>query len=274
MPRVPNFESGRRLCLLFEAAHGRFAIEATSVMEVASPDANGQTIRGVTELQDLSQLLGGAPEVRPGTGVVLDVSPTLAVRVKQIVEVADVAREPFFGLPPGLGQALSHWVRGAILRGGRLYLELSADALPHKPIKPPSPPYRPVRALEYPPDQALVFESQQRLFGIPLTFVSQVVASDESFSRLPGPGEGPVVGLFPHAQILWPVYAAPGLLGGTAVPEPLLVLAELAGQNVGLCASRVLGVLRGFTAGTTRGEFSGPGLAPPVLFLDLQHMFS
>ncbi|HLL55634.1 MAG TPA: defective in fruiting DifE, partial [Myxococcaceae bacterium] len=79
---MAHFESGRRLCLLFEAANGRFAVEATSVTEVAPPDANGVSIRGYLELTDLSLLLGGEAETRPGTGVVLDVSPTLAVRVK------------------------------------------------------------------------------------------------------------------------------------------------------------------------------------------------
>lgn len=242
-------------------------------MEVATPDANGQSIRGVTELQDLSLLLGGPPEQRPGTGVVLDVSPTLAVRVKQILEVADVAREPFFGLPPGLGQALALRVRGAILRGGKLYLELMVEALPHKPAKAPLPPARPVYPMETPPDRALIFESQGRLFGIPLAFVSQVVATSEAFSPLPGPG-GPVAGLFPHAKILWPVFSAPGLLGGPAKAEELMVLTELAGQNVGLAASRVLGVHRGFSATTTTGEFTAEALPGPALFLDLQHMFS
>jgi hypothetical protein len=259
--------------LLVEAANGRFAVEATSVTEVAQPDANGESIRGYLELTDLSALLGGEPEARPGSGVVLDVSPTLAVRVKAILGVADVAREPFFGLPPGLGQSLSLWVRGAILREGRLYLELIAEALPHKPVKPPSPPPRPVYPLEYAPDRALVFESQGRLFGIPLPLVSQVVARSDAFCTLPAPS-GPVAGLFPHAKSLWPVYSAPGLLGGPAKAEELLVLAELAGQNVGLSASRVLGVQRGFSATSTRGEFSCHALAGPALFLDLQHMFS
>jgi len=270
---VAPFESGRRLCLLFEAQNGRFAVEATSVMEVASPGADGASIRGHLELVDLSKLLGGGPEPPPGIGVVLDVSPTLAVRVARIVEVADVARSPFFLLPPGLGEALPVLVRGAILHGGHLYLELAAEALPHRAaLRPPSL-GRSIYVVDQAPDRALVFESQQRLYGIPLPLVSQVVGTSEAFSPLPAT-TGPVAGLFPHAQVLWPIYSAAGLLGEEARCEGLFILSELAGQNVGLCASRILGVHQAFEPAETRGEFRAKGLPSAALFLDLQRMFS
>lgn len=267
------FESGRRLCLLFEAGSGRFAVEATSVMEVSPPDESGQTIRGLTELQDLSVLLGGAAEERPGVGVVLDTSPTFAVRVKRVLEVADVARSPLFMLPPNLGEALALVVRGAIFHGERLFLELSADALPRKPHALGAATARPIYPADHVPDRALVFESQGRLFGVPLGFVSQVVTTTDAFCPLPSP-MGAVAGLLPHAQVLWPVYSAPGLMGGQARREELVVLTELAGQNVGLAAQRVLGVMQGFTSGAARGELECRGLSAPALFLDLQRMFS
>jgi chemotaxis signal transduction protein len=271
---VSAFESGRRLCLLVEAGETRYAVEATSVMEVAMPGPNGASLRGMWEVKDLSVLLGGPPEQGPGMVVVLDVSPTLAVRVRSVVEVADVARAPFFLLPQGLGDALTLLSRGAVLHKERLYLELNAEALPHRPdprMQPP--PQRPVYLLETAPERALVVESQGRLFGIPLTLVSQVVGRGEAFSALPVQG-GPVAGILPHAQVLWPVCSAPALLGARALPEAFIVMTELAGQNVGLCASRVLGVLQRFEASEARGEFSAPGLPGPALFLDLQRMFS
>jgi chemotaxis signal transduction protein len=205
--------------------------------------------------------------------VVLDVSPTLAVRVRSVVEVADVARAPFFLLPPGLGDTLARLSRGAVLHKDRLYLEINAEALPHRALSPAPPPRPPVAFVEFPPDRALVFESQERLFGIPLSLVSQVVARGEAFSRLPGEG-GAVAGIFPHAQVLWPICSAPALLGAPAAPEAFFVLTELAGRHVGLCATRVLGVVQRFVATPERGEFSAPGLPTPVLFLDLQRMFS
>ena len=118
-----------------------------------------------------------------------------------------------------------------------------------------------------------MFESQGRLYGVALPLVSQVVAATRGFCPLPAQ-IGPVAGLFPHAQVLWPIYSAPGLLGAEPTREELFVLTELAGQNVGLCASRVLGVHDRFTSAEARGEFTSRTLPGPALFLDLQRMFS
>lgn len=269
------FETGRRLCLLCEAGDVRYAIEATAVLEVASPDPGGERIRGSLTLKDLSSLLGGAPEGRPGVAVVLDVSPTLATRVKRVIEVADVARDPLFQLPQGVSSALAAATRGAVLHGGRVHLELVADALPARlaDALPMGSPPRPVYLLDEPPDRALVFCSEGKLYGVPLAFVSQVVSATDAFCPLPC-REGPVAGLFPHAQVLWPVYSAAGLLGAPARAEELVLLAELAGQNVGLSAQRVAGVHQGFRATDNRGEFFAESLGEPALFLDLQRMFS
>ena len=271
--KVAPFESGRRLCLLFQSGSGRYAVEATSVTEVAPPDEDGHSIRGSLELHDLSVMLGGAPEVRPGMGLVLDVSPTLAVRIREVQEVADVSRDPFFLLPPIVGEAAALIFRAAILHEGKLYLELIADMLPQVQGLKFAGPARPVLVADEVPDRALVFESQGRLFGIPLGLVSQVVSQGGAFCALPL-SSGPAPGLFPHAQVLWPIYSVPGLMGGEAPAEELFVLAELAGQNIGLCASRALGVHQGFKASDASGEFATPSLPSPVLFLDLQRMFS
>jgi len=205
--------------------------------------------------------------------LVLDVSPTLALRIKAVIEVADVAKAELFLLPPGLGESLSVWSRGALLHGDRLFLELVADALPHQAGRALGPPSRPVFVFEAVPERALVFESQGRLYGIPIGLVSQVIPAGPAFCAFPR-RDGPVAGFFPHAQMLWPIYSAAGLLGGTALKEGFFVLTELAGQNVGLCASRLLGVFPDFKAGEGRGEFISDKVAQPVLFLDLQRMFS
>jgi chemotaxis signal transduction protein len=275
---VAAFESGRRLCLLFEAGQSRYAVEATRVLEVAPPDPRAEDrLRGGLELMDLSRLLGGAPEVRPGMAVVLDVSPTLAIRVKGVLEVADLARAPTFQLPTSLGDGLALLVRGTALHKDQLYLELVADALPSRPeglTFSIAAPHRPVYTLDQPPEKALIFESQSRLYGVPLAFVSQVVASNASFCPMPGPSGGPVAGLFPHAQFLWPIFSAPGLLGASARREELFVLTDLAGHQLGLCASRVLGVHGSLRRGEGNGELLGPTLPAPAIFLDLQRMFS
>ncbi len=252
-----------------------YAVEATAVLEVATPDASGDRIRGALNLHDLSALLGGPAEVRPGTAVVLDVSPTLAVRVREVFEVADVAKDPLFGLPAMVGEALAGMMRGAILHAGRLHLELDADALPAllESKVTLGAPARPIYLLDEPPQSALVFGSQGRLYGIPLSFVSQVIGRTGAFSPMPSPA-GPLAGLFPHAQALWPVFSMPGLLGASAEAEPLFLLAEIAGQDVGFCASKVYGVHGDFRPADARGEFSARELSGPALFLDLERVFS
>lgn len=271
---VSAFEIGRRLCLLFEAGACRYAVEATAVMEVAPPDAdNTNTLRGSLELKDLTALLGGEDEARPGMSIVLDVSPTLALRVKQVFEVADVARDRLFGVPPALGDALAFVTRGAILHDQKLFLELKPEAIPHQPLRRQAPSPRPVFLVEKAPDRALVFESQGVLWGVPLTMVQQVVSATGAFLPLPVP-HGPVAGVFPHDQSLWPIFSAPALIGGRAAREELFVLAELAGESAGLCATRVHGVFQSFTSTEGQGEFSAKGLDQPILLLDWQRMFS
>src|SRR5262249_32318939 len=113
-----------RLCLLFEAGPTRLVVEATRVMEVAAPEGTRERFRGVHALHDASILMGGEPEERPGVVVVLDVSPTLVLRVRRVRGVADMSRATFFQVPPGLGEGLGHVVRGALLFERELYLEI------------------------------------------------------------------------------------------------------------------------------------------------------
>ncbi len=242
-------------------------------MEVAEPDPDGRALRGSLELKDLSLLLGGSEDTHPGMAVVLDVSPTLALRVRRIHEVADVAGDRLFGIPPSLREALSPFSQGALLHGGRLFLEIVPEGVPHQPRQGAAAPGRPIRTLERAPERALVFESQGVLWGLPLQMVSQVVPRTEAFCPLPTPQRA-VAGLFPHAQALWPVLSAPALLGGHPQAEELIVLAELAGEPAGLAASRVLGVCESFALTEGRGEFTVAGADRPVLFLDYQSMFS
>jgi hypothetical protein len=76
--------SERRLCVFFEAGATRYAIEATSVVEVARATQDEETLRGHLAIRDLSVLLGGDPEERPGTIVLLDTSPSVAARARRV----------------------------------------------------------------------------------------------------------------------------------------------------------------------------------------------
>lgn len=256
-----------------EAGRSRFALEATSIAEVAAPGEDGETLRGVHPLRDLARLLGGEAEERPGGAVVIDVSPTLALRVKRVVEVADVARAEFFQLPPGLGEGLPVTSRGALIHQDKLFIELSPESIPHETGLIAAAPPRPIYFAETPPDRALIFEAEGRRYGIPLGLVSQVIPLGEAFCPLPAQ-QGPIAGLLPHAHALYVVCTPAGLLGGAPVPMPLVVLTELAGQNVAIGADSVHGVHGPFVETETRGEFTSPSLGSPALFLELQHMFS
>jgi hypothetical protein len=257
------------LSLLVEAGGARFAIEATSVLEVAQ--SSGKPLQGI-DVADLCELLGGTPEEQPGAAVVLDVSPSLAVRVRRVVEVADVAASPVLKLPSSLGEALKLTLRGALLHQEKAWLELAAEALPHRPHALPVPAPRPVYLLEELPERALFFESQGRRYGMPLPWISQVVAFSEAFCALPAPHAA--LGVFPHGQALWPVYTTTGLLGGKGEREPFLLLTELSGHQAAIGASRVLGVHGRLRATDVPGELAAEGLSGPGLFLDLQRMFS
>jgi chemotaxis signal transduction protein len=234
-------ERGRRLCLLIEAGASRFAVPATSVLEVAVPDASGLTLRGHHPLVDLSVLLGGPQEVRPGTAVLLDTSPTLALRVSKVRGVQDVAECPWLHVPRRIAPTLEPAVRGLIDVGGELFLELDVEALALG-VKPP-PQLKVVDPFGPPLAQALVFETGGRLLGLPLASVAQVVGLGLKFCPLVA--QTAAAGVILHQQQAWPVFSLPGLLGEPIPFEPLVVLTEVGGDGVGFTATRALGVRDG-----------------------------
>ena len=262
-----------RLCVFFEAGPARYCVEATSVLEIGTAPRDADTLHGLHTLRDLSQLFGGDPEQRPGFALLFDVSPTLAIRIKRVIDVADVARAPFFLLPPGLGDSIALMVRGAVLRADQLYLELAAEMLSPQHLDPAAVPQGGLCLSKASADRVLVFETEGQLYGMQLGFVSQIVPQGEGFCRLPFK-KAPVVGLLPHAQSLWPIYSIAGMAGEQAAPEKLIILAEIAGRNLGICAARAVGVRANFEATSTPGEFVSRDVEHPVCLLDLERMFS
>ena len=84
----------RRLCVFFEALGTRYAIEAVRVLEVAWPRPGEETLHGNLSLRDLPAVLGGAVGEPLNTALVLDSSPTLAVRVGTVEGVFDSSSLP------------------------------------------------------------------------------------------------------------------------------------------------------------------------------------
>ncbi len=241
--------------LLFESGATRFVLPAASVLEVAPPDASGATLHGHHPLRDLSVRLGGAEEERPGVALLLDTSPTLALRVARVYGLADLSPERSLRLPKRLAAGLEPMVRSALAHDERLWLELDPEALVRTGRSPSA--FRVVEPFAAASGRCLFFESFGRQVALPLAQVAQVVPADGKLVRFP---DGwPAEGLVLHAQALWPVYALGPMLGEPRASEPLIVLAHLRDEPVGLTASAALGV-----------QEAGEGRQ----LLDLERMFS
>lgn len=248
------------LSLLVSAGRARYAIEATHVVEVAQPDVKSDTLHGHLHLKDLSALMGGSFEHRPGSAVVLDTSPTLALRVREVLEVINVSEKPRHSLPRRLMQHLSPIVAAVIETPRGLFFELDVELL-HRglDIGPPELFDGPSLPVQEESERSLVFESMGRQWALPLVAVSQVVAAGDRLCPLPQ--DGSLKGLILHQQHLWPVYSLPGLMGQVAEVEPLAVLVEVLGEGLGILASKACGVHE-------RGSLQGAQV------VDLQRLFS
>jgi hypothetical protein len=222
----------RRLCVFFEAGRTRYALEATSVLEVARPQGDDETFRGHLGIRDLSELVGGGPEVRPGTVVVLDTSPTVAARTLRVDGVFDVSGHLALPLSNRLVPLLAPVVKQGLVSEAGLSFELDVAQLVRGLP-------RPQRRLEVAAGAAkgpcLVFDSGERRFAVALSDVSQVASRGVMFN--PAPGVGSFVGVLMHQQRLVPAFS---LTGDEA--EALLVVVELSGGPVAVSASRAHGV--------------------------------
>jgi chemotaxis signal transduction protein len=241
----------RKLYVFFEAGRTRYALEATAVTEVAHPNPGDDSLHGHHALRDLSQLLGGSDEVRPGAAVILDTSPTVAVRVREVGGVFDTSSDLFLSLPGRMIPLVAPAIRGALLHEGELVFELdregAARGLPRQLKKP-------VLATLAPTTPCLVFDTGPLRLAVPLPRVLQVVPVGPAFNR--APGEGAFCGAVAHLQQLCPVFRVSDATG-----EPFIVLVEARGELMGLTAARADGVKQADSLGEV-----------PVL--DLEQMFS
>jgi CheW-like domain len=243
----------RRLCVFFTAGRTRYLVDALAVLEVARPAPGEPWQKGPLTLKDLSSLLGGEPEAHPANALVLDTSPTAAVRVGEVSGVFDTRDDEQLALPSRLIPLLAPAVQRAVVHEGRLCFELDAQAavrgLP-RPTRKPEP------VLREPGGPCLCFESGGARFAVPLPGVLQVVAWDERFNA--SPGGGAFRGVLAHQGRLCAVFS---VAGAAPQGEPLVVLVESGGQLLGLGASRAEGV-------------RAPGQLGDAAVLDLERMFS
>ena len=226
----------RRLCVFFNAGATRYALDAVRVLEVARANEEGalQLSRHLP-VRDLSLLLGGEEEPRVAAGVVMDVSPTLALRVRQVDGVFDCTALPRWPVQGRLVALLAPAITGAMEYEGRLAFELDADGaargLPRQ-LKPLERHYRTDPA-------ALVFTVQGERLAIPLHNVVQVIEAGACFNRAPNAGS--FLGVAVHRALLCPVFT----VGPLGLVQPFVVLFEVGGDLLGLSASQVEGVRSG-----------------------------
>lgn len=229
----PVLRDDRRLCVFFSAGATRYALDAVRVLEVSRANESGELhVPHHTTVRDLSALLGGEDEPNARAGVTVDVSPTLALRVKQVDGVfatADLPRWPVQGrliplVAPAVGAALEF--------EGRLVFELDAEGtargLPRQ--------VRPLVRLTREAEQVLCFWVDEERLAIPLHHVVQVIEADAHFNRCPNAGT--LLGIALHRSRLCPVFT----VGELGLVHPFVVLFEVNGDLIGLSVSRVEGV--------------------------------
>ncbi|MBE2253612.1 MAG: defective in fruiting DifE [Myxococcus sp.] len=224
--------SERRLCVFLEAGLTRYAIEATSIVEVARATQDDETLGGHLAIRDLSMLLGGDPEERPGTVVVLDSSPTVAARTRRVEGVFDTASHLVLPLPNRLVHLVAPVVKQGLVSEAGLTFELDAAEVPRGL---PRQGKRVELATTTAPGPFLRFDSGPLALALPLTDVSFVASKGPMFNAAPGVGS--FVGVLMHEQRLVPAFSVTG-----NEAEALLIVIELASGPVALSASRAHGV--------------------------------
>lgn len=201
-------------------------------MEVARAPAAEDTFRGHLPVKDLSSLLGGDPETRPGTLVVLDSSPTIAARTRQVEGVFDASAHLALPLPSRLVPLLAPAIKQGLVSETGLTFELDGA---HVTRGLPRPQRRLELLTAAPHGPALVFETGPLVLALPLVFVSQVTAKTHMFN--PAPGTSSFLGVLMHQQRLVPAYSL-----SSESPEALFLVAELPDGPVALAASKAHGV--------------------------------
>jgi chemotaxis signal transduction protein len=249
MPVERPLHRAQRLALVFRGAGTLWALPASSVLEVAAAPGALPAERNGLPVEEFAALLG---EPRPrdprAVTLVLDCTPPRAVLIDGIDEVADLATAPFFRLPPALERPARGLLRGAVLHGSKLLLELVPQALAQvqaSQLTPAEPPVLscPAAAGE-PPGKALLFEvGEGALFGVPLSQVTGALRPKEP-CRVPLAPYGHA-GLIHHERSLLPLYDVSQMSGGARTGGELAVALDIAGTALGVAARAVLGVAEG-----------------------------
>lgn len=241
----------QRLALIFRSAGSLWALPASAVLEVAPPPGSegAREVRGLP-IEDFAQLLGQGQSGGAGAvTLVLDCAPPRALLVDAVEEVVDFAAAPFFQLPAAVRAPTGALIRGALLRGERLVLEIDPQLLGEL-LPGAAPAWRPSlregQGCSEPPARALVYEiGEGTLAGTALSLVTGVLRV-ERLCRVPRAPLGHL-GMLHHERTLLSLYDLSHIAGGPPTAGEYAVAMDVGGSAVAVAARRVIGVLDGFT---------------------------
>jgi hypothetical protein len=217
------------LHLYFRAGGVRYAIEATSVIEVASVALSSEALRGHFVLANFAALMGGADRL-PGTSVIVfDSSPSLAARVDEVVGVLSARQATRPPMTPALKAVLAPKIQGALLNDVGLWFELTLDALQSK-TSPPEPFFHLVKA--EPCREPLFFLLGEQLYEVPFDSVVQVLPLGGGYNG--APFSGALFGAQCFREQVLPLVAC-----ATATAPQWTVVIEVNGACFGLVADSV-----------------------------------
>ncbi|MFN7132172.1 MAG: chemotaxis protein CheW [Myxococcales bacterium] len=265
----------KRPSLVFSAGGTRLSVPATAVLEVAEGGLLPGSVHNGLPVEPLAAVLGLPPDAPGGVTLVLDSAPPRAFYVGRVEEVADLASATHLNLPSGAETRAAHLLRGAVLLGERVVLELAPEPLAEFTTLPPAAPPPPPGEGRWdgpPPARALVFTTAGgRLLGVSLQVVIKILAAPQ-LCRLPYPRHG-LAGILAHERTLLPVFDPAELLSGAPAGGAFAIAIDAGGIALGALAHEVKGVVSGFSEGSRPVpggvEFDAPD-GSAVLFPDVE----
>jgi chemotaxis signal transduction protein len=231
-----------RKALLFSAGGVRLAIRVSHVREVVAvpPDEGEVRARGEAVATAFVSTVLGLPAGAAPFAILTQANPPAALRVEALHGIVDLAEAEYFQLPARTFLPQPTPFSGAVVARGEVALELAVASLGFAPIEPVDERAEPPADVEPPPERELRFARGERIFGVPLSLLVQV---------LEAPRIAPVPltptshrGLLYHGRALHPVLDVAVLYGEPALPVRTVLLLDAGGAGVGVAVDRVIGV--------------------------------
>jgi hypothetical protein len=227
--------------VFFVAADVRYCVSATSVAEIARLPPRQETLRGHLPVSEFGTHLGAVPTGNSESVIVFEGEQTWAARVDDVIGAYDSVA---CGRPPSnarLQKLLSPYAEALLIHQASLWVELTAQAIGHKPQLVEPPEWR----FGAPSNEALTLTSGGDKYAVPFSSVVQVVLLERHFTWLPSVHRRAGALHFRERAV---ALCGPNLRG---IPR-WAVLVDAGGETVGLVADAVGQVEKGLQADDAR----------------------